>query len=115
MGKMAWWILGLPLCVTLAFLGCGGGGGGGGGDDDDGGGGGGGDSTGFTIPIADITVDGAVSDWDGVDICILDTNGPGDDVSVSGSDIEYVKLAANPATGRCYVLIKINGNVDTNL
>lgn len=59
------------------------------------------------IPSANITIDGGVSDWALVDPYVLDDNTFEDDISVSGSDIEYVKLAYSQDGHKLNMLIKV--------
>ncbi|MBE3070761.1 MAG: pre-peptidase C-terminal domain-containing protein, partial [Planctomycetes bacterium] len=61
----------------------------------------------LAIPTAAITVDGAVSDWDEVDVYLTDANTPRDDVSLPGTDLEYLKLAYSPDGTRLNVLAKV--------
>ena len=59
------------------------------------------------IPSANITIDGGVSDWALVEPYVLDDNTFEDDISVSGSDIEYVKLAYSQDGHKLNMLIKV--------
>lgn len=59
------------------------------------------------IPSANITIDGGVSDWALIDPYVLDDNTREDDISVPGSDIEYVKLAYSQDGHKLNILIKV--------
>ena len=61
----------------------------------------------LAIPTAAITVDGAVSDWDEVDPYLVDANTAGDNVSLSGTDLEYLKLAYSPDGTRLNLLVHV--------
>lgn len=59
------------------------------------------------IPSANITIDGDVNDWSLVEPYVLDDNTHEDDISVPGSDIEYVKLAYSQDGHKLNILIKV--------
>ena len=67
------------------------------------------------IPTAAINIDGAVDDWDSVDVYIQDENEGEDDVSVVGSDIEYIKLAYSPDNTRLSILLKTADTISQSL
>jgi hypothetical protein len=60
----------------------------------------------FDVPIANTAIDGEMTDWTSVEIAIEDENEGRDDISIPGSDIEYVKLALNPDKSRLFFLMK---------
>ncbi|MCP4137701.1 MAG: M23 family metallopeptidase [bacterium] len=66
----------------------------------------------FHIPVASqgITIDGVISDWSSIAPFTNDSSG---ETAISGADIEYVKLAVNPAKTRLFILFKsFSGNVN---
>jgi outer membrane protein assembly factor BamB len=62
------------------------------------------------IPVNDIKIDGNTSDWASVNVMIKDQTGEAN-LTLPGSDIEYVKIAVNKAKARLFVLIKIASGV----
>ena len=67
------------------------------------------------IPSANITIDGGVSDWALVEPYVLDDNTFEDDISVSGSDIEYVKLAYSQDGHKLNMLIKVADSISEEI
>jgi hypothetical protein len=67
----------------------------------------------ITVPIADINIDGDVSDWASVNVLIDDNSGP--TLTIPGSDIEYVKLALNSDRTRLNILLKVTDSISTGI
>ena len=68
----------------------------------------------FNIPTANITIDGDLVDWDSVDTFINDDNSANDNVSLQGTDIEFLKIALNSNRTIFYFQIKTKNNINTN-
>ncbi len=67
-----------------------------------------------TLP-GGVTVDGSISEWSGVAELITDDNSGEDDVSASGSDVEWIKAAYSSDQNQVYVLLKVADQVDTGI
>lgn len=67
------------------------------------------------VPVAQIVVDGNVEDWAMIEPYLVDENTDEDEVSLPGTDIQYVKLAYSQEGERLNILIKVADAVQDNV